>query len=183
MRMFKLLLIVVTLFGCTSKPKEKGSINKDGVPRNKTEISTLPENNYLNSPDSVLIPSFEVEIVLSERAKQRLLNSKESIIVFAEFTGEPADTVSEGLNESGELMLKSVTKETYAPWIVRLDNIFIPVKMYERLRNKDYEVSVQVWTGRRSSEYNLVTGDLIYGPISKIKGIRHKLNAKLIEEQ
>jgi hypothetical protein len=129
-----------------------------------------------------LIPSFEVEIVLSEKAKERMLNPKESIIVFAEFAGEPKDTISEGLNEAGQLMLRSVKMEIYSPLIVKFENIFIPKKMYDRLLNKDFDVSIQIWTGRRTSEYNLLFGELIFGQISKIKGIRQKLNAKLIKE-
>lgn len=182
MRIIKLLLIPTILFACTSKPKGEKNIHKDGLPQNKIEIQNNSSKNSTDNIDSVLIPSFEVEIVLSEMAKDRLLNPKESIIVFAEFTGEPKDTISEGLNETGQLMLRTSMMELYSPWIVKFEDIFIPGKMFDRLLNKDFEVSVQIWTGRKTSEYNLLSGDLIYGPISKIKGTRQKLNAKLIRE-
>jgi|WetSurMetagenome_2_1015567.scaffolds.fasta_scaffold35028_2 hypothetical protein len=182
MRIIKLLLIPTILIACTSNPKEKENIHKDGLPQKKIEIQNNSNNISIDNADSVLIPSFEIEIVLSEMAKERLLNPKESIIAFAEFAGEPKDTISEGLNESGQLMLKTAMIEFYSPWKVKIENIFIQRKMYDRLLNKDFEVSVQIWTGRKTSEYNLLSGDLIYGPISKIKGTRQKLNAKLIKE-
>jgi hypothetical protein len=182
MRIFKLLLISAFLFACTSQPKAKWNIQKDESVQNKTEIQKQATEQSVNNPDSVLIPSFEVEVVLSEKARERMLNPKESIIVFAEFTGEPHDTLSEGVNETGQLMLNSVRMETYSPWIVKFESIFIPRKMYDRLLNKDFDVSVQIWTGRKTSEYNLLSGDLISGQISKIKGTRQKLNVKLIKE-
>jgi hypothetical protein len=182
MRIFKLLLIPTILYACSSQPTGKGNIHKDEAVQNKTEIQSSPAKHSADNADSVLIPSFEVEVVLSEKARERMLDPKESIIVFAEFTGEPHDTLSEGVNETGQLMLTSVRMETYSPWIVKFENIFIPRKLYDRLLNKDFDVSVQIWTGRKTSEYNLLAGDLISGQISKIKGTRQKLNAKLIKE-
>jgi hypothetical protein len=182
MKIIKLLLIPTILFACTSNPKREKSIQKDESLKDNIENQNYSNRNSIDKVDSVLIPSFEVEIVLSETAKDKLVNSKESIIVFAEFTGEPKDTIGEGLNETGQLMLRSIMVELYSPWIVKFEDFFIPKKLYDRLLNKDFEVSIQVWTGRKTSEYNLLSGDLIYGPISKIKGTRHKLNAKLIKE-
>jgi hypothetical protein len=182
MRIIKILLIPTILFACTSNPKGERKAHKDELLQNKIEIQNYSTQHFIDKTDSVLIPSFEVEIVLSEKAKERMFNPKESIIVYAEFAGEPNDTISDGLNETGVLMLKTIQMEIYSPWIVRFEYNFISRKLYDRLKNKDFDVSIQIWTGRKTSEYNLLFGDLIFGQISKIRGTRQKLNAKLIEE-
>jgi hypothetical protein len=182
--MIRLILLIITtvLFSCTTKPREIKKVPNDNLIQNHTEISNHMTEDSLGNRDSLSIPSFEIEIVLSEKAKARMLSPKESIIVYGEFTGEPNDTLSQGLTEPGLLGLASFKLEIDAPWVTKIDKIYIPRVSYDRLKNKDYDVSIQIWTGRRSSEFNLLHGELVYGPISEIKGRRHKLNAKLIDE-
>lgn len=178
----RLLFIPIVLIGCTTKQSDIKKVPKDNLIQNHTERSNKMIEDPLNNKDSLLIPSFEVEIVLSEKAKARMLDPKESIIVYGEFSGEPNDTISRGLNEVDLLMLASFKLEIDAPWVVKIDKIYIPKGIYDRLKNKDFDVSIQIWTGRMSSEFNLLQGELVYGPISEIKGSRHKLKAKLIGE-
>jgi hypothetical protein len=182
MSIYKLIIIPIVLLSCTTKQRENNQVAKRDLIQNQAAITNQLTNDSLVDSDSILIPSFEVEIILSEKAKERMLNPEESIIVFVEFFGEPKDSINEGLNEEGQLMLRSTKMEINPPWVAKIDNIFISKIVYDRLKNKDFDVSIQIWTGRRSSEFNLLHGELIDGTISKLKGKRHKLNASLIGE-
>jgi hypothetical protein len=182
MSFYKLLIIPIILLSCTTKQRESRQIAKRDLIQTQAMNTNRRTSDSLAAGDSILIPSFEVEIVLSEKAKERMSDLKESIIVMVEFSGEPKDSNNEGLNEEGQLMLRSIEKEINPPWIAKIENILISKKDYARLKNKDFDVLVQIWTGRKTSEFNLLHGELIDGPISKLKGKRNILSAKLIEE-
>jgi hypothetical protein len=183
MKLQRLMIITIVLLSCTTNQSKTGQGSKGDLIQNHTAITNQSKNDPFAGSDSLLVPSFEVEIVLSEKAKERMLTPRESIIVFTEFFGEPKDSSDKGLNETGDLMLASSEKEINSPWVTKIENILISRETFDRLKNKDFSVLVQIWSGRRSSEYNLLHGELIDGTIGQLKGKRHKLQAKLIEER
>jgi hypothetical protein len=56
----------------------------------------------------------------------------------------------------------------------------ISKKDYEGLLNKDYEVNINVFTGRKSSTNNLINCDFLQDGIENIKNRRFTLKGKLI---
>ena len=95
MKLFIKILFVVAIFiSCSSPGKEKELIKKDSIPEFKKEESKLVAvTDYFKVVgDSAEIPSFEIQVDLSEKAEKKLKNKKESIIVAAYFSGIPKDT-------------------------------------------------------------------------------------------
>jgi hypothetical protein len=149
------------------------------------KVVTKPSDNLneiKTDADSILIPPFEIEVVLSEKAKERMDNPKESIIVMVEFTGEPADTIIDRSDDIGPFILRSIEREISKPWALKVENIKMSKKIYNKLPDKNYQVSAQIWTGRHSSGDNLLTGEMVYGTIDEIKNKKHIINARLIRE-
>jgi hypothetical protein len=52
--------------------------------------------------------------------------------------------------------------------------------MYDELADKDVDLNLNVYTGRKSSQFNLITGDLLFDKLSNVINKRFTLNEKLI---
>jgi hypothetical protein len=107
----------------------------------------------------VPLPDFSVTITLSERARAKFQESKETIIVLGYF----ADEIG-----AGELSLGIAEFELQQPGTVSFKNVIFLKENVEALRNPDYEVLINVFSGRRSSDQNLLScePDHLQGPIS-----------------
>ena len=59
-------------------------------------------------------------------------------------------------------------------------NVRIAKEKYEQLVDKDFQVLINVFTGRRSFTGNLLNCDILKEGIESVKGKRHILKGKLI---
>jgi hypothetical protein len=180
MRYTTLLFIWTILLSCDTKQREHEESKDDSLKVATTTSENI--NQIIADSDSVLIPPFEIEVVLSDKAKERMDNPKETIIVLVEFIGEPADTVIDRGDDNGPFILRSIEREISKPWTLKVENIKMSKKIFNKLPDKNYQVSAQIWTGRHSSEFNLLNGGLVYGTIEEIKNKKHLINAGLIRE-
>ncbi|MBS1488348.1 MAG: hypothetical protein JST43_12240 [Bacteroidetes bacterium] len=170
---------LLLLLSCENRKQEKKSENN--LPEAEASASSADQQATIE-PDSVWIPPFEIEIALSEKAKDLLESSHESVIVFLQFTGEPGDTTLAKNEDHGPYIIKSYQREIFSPWKFKVENLKMSKKIYNKLTNKNYDVLAQIWTGRHSSENNLLNGDLVSGTIDEIKNKKHTLAARLIRE-
>lgn len=160
----------------------------DSALSNFTEIRdtsvSLPkiEPYYLIENDSIKLLPFEVEVVLTPKARQKIIESKETIIVDISISGVPIPALAARLlSEDGEFHVASVRKEIEYNQIARFDNIKFPRKYYNALEKKDVDVSIFLYTGRKSSKMNLLsTRRPISEKVSKVVNQRLPLNARLI---
>jgi hypothetical protein len=108
----------------------------------------------------VPLPDFSVTITLSDRARAKFEESKETIIVHGYF----ADKIGKG----EELSLGIAEFELQQPGTVSFKNVIFLKENVEALRNPDYEVLINVFSGRRSSDKNLLSCEPghLQGPIS-----------------
>ena len=183
-----ILLIQFLIFSCTQKTETKDETSTDtleGIEKLNPEGRTTDlqvTNEMMETGDSLLLPTFEIEVTLSDSAKKKMTADGETIIVKAYLTGQPKDSVDIELTELGELFLGTPQIELDRPGIARFDKINISKKTYEALVDKDFEILINIYSGRRSSENNLLDAELLQGPASTVTGKRHILNAKLIRE-
>jgi hypothetical protein len=107
-----------------------------------------------------LKPDFSVTVTLSDRAQAKFQKSKETIIVYGYFADK--------IGPEGELSLGVAEFELQQPGTVNFKNVIFLKENVERLRNPDYEVLINVYSGRRSSDKNLLSCEppLLRGPIS-----------------
>jgi hypothetical protein len=176
------------VFGCTSKTEtqDKSATRLEtGVdslnPKNKTTIHQETAK-MVEMGDSLRLPTFEIEVTLSDSAQKKMALNHETIIVKAYLSGQPKDSADVQLTELGELFLGTPQIELEKPGIARFDKVIISKKAYESLVDKNFEILINIFSGRRSSENNLLDAELLQGPVSDVVGKRHVLNVKLIRE-
>ncbi len=169
MNILKSIVLLLLITSCNFSKEEK----KSGVQKNKSiAIAT----------DSVLVPKFEIELKLSEKAEEKLLADKETVIVQALFFGIPKDTTlqSEEYQELGRLTIGSKTIELKKERIARFYNCKISKKTLKSLSDKNFEVNINVFTGRKSSSYNLIDCEFLQEGIDSVKNKRLVLKGKLL---
>lgn len=171
-------MLALVIAGCHSKtdtpPAERVTQNDAGG----EAMDTLSAE----AADSILIPRFEVEVKLSDLATERLRAEKETIIVSVYCSGEPRAGADANVNEMGEVSLNTTKIEMTEPGIARFNHVRVSKKDIANLSDPDFLVSVNVFSGRRSTSENLLDCDILEKSISETKGKLHVLNGKLIEE-
>lgn len=96
--------------------------------------------------DSVLVPPFEIEVALSSKAKDRIVNSNETIIINVFLEGTPKNPSRVHLEEDGSFYVGSAKREITYGQIARIDNLKFPKKIYDQLADKDVDLNLDVYT-------------------------------------
>ena len=159
---FLLLSVMVALLSCSRGDRGK-------------------ELKEASGKDSVEVPSFEIEVKLTKRAEKKLREDHETIIVQAYFLGIPTDTTRREYQEEGTIPVGSPKVELTREGVARFEGLKMSKVDFESLADKDFEVLINVYSGRRASQLNLLKCDVLQQPISKVRGQRHTLNGDLIQ--
>ena len=167
----KLFFLLSIFYSCSFSNK------KDSMKNKESTIDAIALNK-----DSMEIPTFEIEIKLNELAEKKIVDEKESIIVQAYYSGIPKDTTLKEYIDRGKISIGSQRVELFDNRIAKFENMKISKKDYESLRDKNFEVLINVFTGRKTSSFNLINCDLFQDGIETIKGKRLILKGKLIVE-
>lgn len=115
-------------------------------------------------------PAFLIRLALTDRAKKKLRKQKETVIISFEFgneIGPDADYLSDELEVSN-------SQE------VNTDDLKIEAEKFSAFKS-NYEVLVNVYSGRKSSEYNLLSCGILQDKIEPIRGKTHTIECDLIE--
>lgn len=168
MKILKLILLLLFITSCNNKNEVKNNTQK--TKSNNTEL------------DSILVPEFEIELDLSEKAEIKINENKETIIVKAMFIGTPKDTTlqDEEYLKFGQLTIGVKEIELSKGRLAKFNNCKISKKDYYSLSNKNFEVNINVYTGRRIFRDNLLNCDFLQEGIDSIKNKRFTLKGKLI---
>ena len=180
------ILILISLTGlliACGNPTKKNETDKlirdlsDSVNVEKPEIIEQVQNaDYLKIVgDSVEIPFFEIELKLSEKAEKKLKADNETVIVMAYFL-----EIIRKDDYFDERPLTSHSIELTDKRLARFENIKFSKDLYDSLENKDIELLINVFSGRRSTENNILDCDLLQDFMSNIKEKRFTLTGKLI---
>ncbi|MEX2484871.1 MAG: hypothetical protein WED10_09935 [Brumimicrobium sp.] len=177
----KTALVLPLLFACaeediTNTSKKIKETEKHVSSDKKRQMS----DGFTIIGDSVLIPSFEIKIRLSANALKVLKDSEESIVVQAYFTGEMSKEEDNlKFNEEGA-NLGSHRVELFDTNIARFSDVKIPKEKFDQISNKNFEVLINVFSGRHSTPKNLIDCDILQEKINNIKGKQHTLEGELI---
>ena len=177
----KIFILIIFFFAC-GNPAKKNSIDKSAI-----ELSDSINTEYLKIVgDSVEIPYFEIELKLSDKAEKKLKTDNESIIVMAYFTYFQEDKIypekyKDNVDYSGELMLLSYPIELTDKRLAIFENVKFSKDLYDLFgENKDIDLLINVFSGRKSCEDNILDCTILQNPMSKIKGKRFTIEGKLI---
>ena len=116
---FLTCFVLIFLFACTSPAKHevKGVSKQDTVSKDtsqkmldKTQVKRL--GIYTLQGDSLVVPAFEIEVALSPKARERIVNRNETIIIDVFLEGVPKDSSKVHLEEDG-LFMSALQKKKF----------------------------------------------------------------------
>ena len=179
--------LTALLFSCnnpgkneTKQPPVQDTTNKAVTAQEPVRFTAPKIELYMLDGDSVLVPPFEIEVPLSPKAKERIVSKNETIIIAIFLEGKPKDPATAHFEEDGSFFVGSATREISYGQTARFDNLKFPKKIYDQLADKDVDLTVNIYTGRKTSPDNLITGDFLSDKISKIINRKFSLKQKLI---
>jgi hypothetical protein len=189
------LLVLAIFFGiflsvaCSGRAKEKESHNpndsaaaKSTPVAIKTKVADSSEaGNFLTlAGDSVTIGPFEVEVLLSPKAEEKITKDKETIVVYVFMEGDPKDRSKAKLEEDGSFFVASSRMEIQYGEVARFDSIKFPRTIYDQLVDKDVQFGLNVSSGRKSSPNNLLDCQSIFDKLSHVVNKKLTVTGKLI---
>ena len=91
-------------------------------------------------------------------------------MIDALFTGDPRDTTTKEFAEMGELFINTKRIELSNSRIASFEGIKFSKARYDSLANKDIRVLINVFSGRRSTQDNLLDCAILAEKMSVVKG-------------
>lgn len=164
--------LLFLLLSCSS-PADKKAVTADS-----TVISQRPINS-----DSFELPGFEVEVQLSAKAEEKLKKDKESVIVAAYVSATPKDSAAnKEYLKYGELSISAVEKELKEGRNAAISGIRIRRSLYDSLVENSINVLINVYSGRRSTNVNLLDCGILQDSLKNLAGRKFFIQGKLIGE-
>lgn len=172
---FYLIILFVIVSSCNNNSK-KGNINvKPDEITKKNENVKFEKIKILG--DSIEIPSFEIDLNLSEKAERKLTEDKETVIVVANLWGEPKSDP----NGEGPFPLAVSEIELTASRKAVFKNMKYAKSDYALMKG-DIWITVEVASGRKSINKNFLDTDFLQEDLEKVTNKKFILNGKLIGE-
>jgi hypothetical protein len=178
------ILLFVFFWSCQNS-EINNVIIKNDTANSKSLIKdrSLPTNYwgyYKLDGDSLIIPSFEIEVNLTPKADKKIKENKETIIVAAYFSGKPKDTTSKEYRNDGKIFVTSAKIELNDARIAKFEGVKFSKTLYDSLASKDIQLLVNIYSGRKSTQDNLLNGGFLSEKMSNVKGKLLPMKAKLI---
>jgi hypothetical protein len=126
---------------------------------------------------------FNVKLTLSDKARRTLIESKETIIVAAYFTGNPKQgALKRYVNKMGEINVEEIKVEIKPGDVASFGEIKLKKDVLEQIDNQGPQLLINVYSGRKSSEYNLLDCGIYQGDFKPVQGESIPISCKLIRE-
>jgi len=174
--------LAASLLSCNSAGDKKTGTQNETKPA-KDSAAPAPDTAdtkkigfFTVEGDSLVAPAFDIVIELSKKAKEKIEKGNESIVVDVFLDGTPGDMGTAKLEEDGSFFVGSAKKEIKPGEVAHFDNLKIARSIYDQLLDKDPNVTVNIYTGRKTFPDNLITGDFISDKLSKI--VNRKFTSK-----
>jgi len=149
--------------------------------------SEQPAANEQNRPAATASasPEFSVSVRLSDAAKKKLIDSKETIIVAGYFTGHPKQgTELRYLDiKSGQVDLGDVEAEILPGETATFNDLKLKQDGLARIDSHGPSILISVFSGRKSSKDNLLSCEVYEGSFESTHGRTIDIPCRLIEEQ
>jgi len=128
-------------------------------------------------------PGFVVDVTLSEKAKGRLDDGKETLRVFGYYSGSPRVGASRKyISDEGEIGLGSFDVEFPVGSSARIEGVKGARDAFEQTDGKTPMVLVNVVSGRKSSKNNLLECSIFENRLDTIQAGHIPIACKLIAE-
>jgi hypothetical protein len=162
--------------------KLKTALPLPGGPAETAEDDALMDI-YQAAGDSLVIPTFEIEVSNSPQSGKTLAKKKETIIVSAMFYGLPLDPNEKAKGEDGFLSFGNKEIElTGNSRVARFEGLKFSKKQLALAESKDIDLLINIYSGRKSSENNLLNCGILDMKASAFANKRFVLGCQLIDE-
>jgi hypothetical protein len=125
---------------------------------------------------------FSISLKLSDKLKTELGAKNETIIARASYYGDPSDAGGSEVDEMGQIQLGDEELE-FAPAddTILVTGSTVPAAKLALITG-GAKVNVNVFSGRKSSEDNLISCDFIDGPVAELTAQPTEISCGLITE-
>jgi hypothetical protein len=149
--------------------------------------SLLPKSRKGKSADdaadkTVAVPEFSISVKLSQEAEKRLQSIHESVLVIAYFDGDPLPGQGEYNAPFRDVYLGNDEKLVDARNIATFDSTKISQSHWNRLSDKNYFVTINVVSARKSARNNLLSCGVPEDRIATFVGKATEVSCQLIGE-
>ena len=145
-----------------------------------SQRSKTPVDDY--SDKAVAVPEFAIAIKLSPQAEQRLRDLHETIKVLAMFDGDPLPGQGHYNAPMRDVYLGSDEKFVDANNIAAFTNTKISQRNWNQLADKDYYLTINVFSARKTFRNNLLDCGVPEKRISTFAGRTIEVHCLLIGE-
>jgi hypothetical protein len=132
----------------------------------------------------VEFPGFTIHITYSPKALQTLQSGKETVIAAAYILGYPAPNAPKRLvDEMGQIDFDTLHREVPPGTEAAFTAFKLNKTMLAYLDAQGPQLRINVYSGRRSSQFNLLACSLYEGPLASASNQTLRISCKLIGEQ
>ena len=126
-----------------------------------------------------------MNVQLSDSARAKLIDNKETIIVIGSLTGHPKQgTEARFLDiKSGDVVLGDVTQEIHPGEMAIFDQLNLNPDALARVDSQGPHILMDVCSGRRSSKDNLLDCNVYDGSLDSVHGRTIEIPCQLIGER
>jgi hypothetical protein len=135
------------------------------------------------APPDATVPGFTVAITYSQKAMDKLVAGKETVIVVGYLYGFPIPGTPQKLvDEVGQVDMGEVKKEVAPGATATFDRIKLDPAMTKWFNSQGLQVLINVYSGRKSSPNNLLDCGIYEGALKAVQGQSIPIACKLIGE-
>ena len=114
------------------------------------------------------VPTFQIRVTLSDSAAKKLRDAHETIKVAVWFDGDGDSRPGEYTAPMRPVVLsRGYDFELDQPGVVSVDHATVSQEAFNRLTDKDYYYTINVYSGRHAFENNILGGGFADGHISE----------------
>jgi hypothetical protein len=166
--------LIVLMVGCTEHRAGRSESEQRAANERNQTAASVPAS-----------PEFSVSVRLSDAAKKKLIDSRETIIVAGDFTGHPKQGTERRYLDikSGQVDLGDVEVEMHPGETATFNDLKLKPDALARIDSHGPSILISVYSGRKSSKDNLLDCEAYDGSFESIHGRRIDIPCQLIEER
>ena len=135
------------------------------------------------APPDATVPGFTVSVTYSQKAMDKLVAGKETVIVVGYLYGFPKQgTPKKLVDEVGQVDMGEVKDEIAPGATATFDRIKLDLAMSKWFDNQGLQVLINIYSGRKSSPDNLLDCGIYEGALKAVQGQSIPISCKLIGE-
>lgn len=164
------LAVLLLIVSCTSRHPD-------------TPEPAAQNAEHPNIPASREGPGFLVDVSLSSKARQKLIASKETVVVAGYLSGNPKPSAQKKyVDEMGEVNLGTLRAELAPGENAEFSDIKLKQDAFEQTDKNSPQLLINVFSGRKSSKNNLLDCGIFEGTLESVQERSIPISCKLIGE-